>query len=216
MKSLRLFTMLAFGFALISGFTATPSKAHPHAWIDIRSVVQFDDRGNITAVKFDWFFDEFYSAYVTEDLKNQGKLTQDGLRDLGRTSLSNLRSLDYFTDFQLDGAKQSFQPVDEFRIGVKDGKLWLAFELKLTKPVNPRAGVLNFAVYDPTYFVEILYVKGDVVGLAGAGSNECQARITDPAPSEEVSGLAASLDRLQTAGDGLGGYFAQRVSVECK
>ena len=46
------------------------------------------------------------------------------------------------------------------------------------------------------------------MGLAGAkGEPDCAA--------DDRVGLAAALDRTQSAGDGLGKFFAERVKIRC-
>ena len=49
---------------------ATPLKAvaHPHAWIDLRSKILFDDDGRMTGLELEWLFGDFYSAYVLQDV----------------------------------------------------------------------------------------------------------------------------------------------------
>jgi len=52
------------------------------------------------------------------------------------------------------------------------------------------------------------------VTLADAPTG-CAFELKQPDPDPEQVVLAASLDKTQTAGNGLGGYFAEEVFLTC-
>ncbi len=56
--------------ALMLCFAAVslPARAHPHAWIDLRSTVVLDAAGRVTAIEQQWLFDQFYTVFVTDEL----------------------------------------------------------------------------------------------------------------------------------------------------
>ncbi|MCB9946610.1 MAG: DUF1007 family protein [Rhodospirillaceae bacterium] len=202
--------------ALAVAVPAAPAAGHPHGWIDVQSTVVFDGAGRITALSLDWLFDDIYSVFILDGLPADGEARGAALREIARQDLENLREYGYFTDLRVDGARVETGMVDEFDTGLRDERLWLRFTVPLQTPVDPRADAVTFAVYDPTYFLEVLHVEETPVILAGAGTAGCSARVRQPAPTLEAIGLAASLDRSESAGDTLGEVFAQWVTITCE
>jgi ABC-type uncharacterized transport system substrate-binding protein len=207
---------------------AVPANAHPHVWIDLRSKVVFDDRGRISALKIDWVFDEFYSAYAMETVPRQRGPERDAaLAALARGNLDNLAEYGYFVDLRVDGGRVPTRPAKDGR-NVWDGRrLTMSFTLPLRESVDPRTARVEFAVYDPSYYIEILYLKGDPVGLVNAGGTGCVARVVQPNLNAEATNLAGTLGRDETAtatlgrlfsdsGKSFGALFAETAVVECR
>jgi hypothetical protein len=62
----------------------------------------------------------------------------------------------------------------------------------------------------------MLHVEAkDAVSFLGNPPKGCQARLEKPNPNLEDVALAAALDQTQTAGDGLGVLFAEKVHLDC-
>lgn len=189
--------------------------AHPHAWIDLRSKVLMDDDGKVQAVELSWLFDDYYTVLVAEELSIEGKATEAYLNEIAERNLTNLREYDYFTRIIYDGEVQAVDDVTRYETEVHDGRLWMRFEVPLATPVDPKAGELTFAVYDPTYWIEILHLEAEPILFSGEGANRCFGEIRQPNPTMEEVTLAAALDTDETAGDGLGEVFAETVVVRC-
>jgi ABC-type uncharacterized transport system substrate-binding protein len=189
--------------------------AHPHAWIDLRTRVIMNDEGRVAALELDWLFDDFYTALIAEEFVQEGRPPSEFLSEVASTNLANLAEYDYFTDVRLNGERLSLGKVTRSETGLRDKRLWLRFEVPLVKPVDPDTGRLTFAIYDPTYYIEIVYLDGEFVGFSGPGADACFGRIVPPNPSFEAVALASALDRTQSGGDGLGELFAETVVVEC-
>jgi ABC-type uncharacterized transport system substrate-binding protein len=207
---LKVVAGLAAGLAV-----GSEALAHPHAWIDLRSRVIIDDDGRIAALELDWLFDDFYTAFIAEDFAEEGRPASEYLPEVASTNLANLAEFDYFTDIRLDGERLALGAPAGAETGLRDQRLWLRFEVPLVEPVDPRSGQLTFAIYDPTYYIEILYLDGEFVTFSGPGADACFGRIVPPDPSFEAIALASALDRTQSGGDGLGELFAETVVVEC-
>ena len=95
-------------------------------------------------------------------------------------------------------------------------RLKMSFYLSFKESIDPREWPLKYAIYDPTYYIEMLHVEtDDAIRLADAPT-DCTHRLIEPAPSMENVMLAQALDRTQTAGDGLGALFAETVEIRCK
>lgn len=212
---------MARRYALLAGVIAVVlgpvvAHAHPHAWIDLRSTVVLDDQGRVRALELDWLFDDFYTAYIAEQYtKDEGSPTSF-LEELANTNLTQLAEYGYFTDARLDGERLEAGPVEHFETGLRGQRLWLRFELPLAKPVDPRQGRFTYAVYDPTYYIEILHLEDEPIAFRPASDDQCSARIEPANPSLEAVGLAAALDSTESGGDSLGQLFAETVVLDCR
>lgn len=195
---------------------ASPAAAHPHAWIDLRSTVILDEEGRVTGIEQEWLFDEFYTAFALEDLGADDNAVNERLRELASANLTNLQPYDYFTEMRADGSKLGVGTVEEFETALRAGRLWLRFVLPLENPVDPRTNEVSFAIFDPTYYIEMLHLEDDVIAFRTGASNGCTGRIVPPDPPTEAVMLAAALDRGAKADDTLGALFAERVVIACR
>lgn len=202
---------------MLIGLTAiaTGALAHPHAWIDLRSRVLLDDQGRVQGLELAWLFDDYYTVLVAEELGTEGQPTEDYLDEIAKRNLTNLREYDYFTAVTYDGERQAIGDVERYETEVHDGRLWMRFEVPLERPIDPKAGEVTFSVFDPTYWIEILHLEAEPILFTGAGAESCLGEILQPNPTLEQVSLANALDRDETAGDGLGELFAERVVVSC-
>lgn len=210
----RFILSVAF-FALASLVLAWPAQAHPHAWIDLRSGVILNSEGQVEALTLEWRFDEFYSAFVLEDIARAGEVTQDALDALVQENLAALRDFNYFVEALHDGEPVALSGTRDGTMVEKDKRLVMRFVVILSVPVDPQAGPFEYAVYDPSYYVEILHVESDVVTVTGTGAEKCGAAIATPEPDAEAVGLAASLGKNEQGPAGIGRLFAEVVTVTC-
>lgn len=201
---------------VLAGASGVPAVAHPHTWIDLRSTVVLDAAGRVTAIEQQWLFDQFYTVFATEGLSGAAGTRAEALKALARSNLQNLRSYDYFTEVRSGGAKVALGTVSEFESELREGRLWMRFVVPLTTPVDPTERALEFAVFDPTYYIEILHLQGDVVAFRGAGIGGCFGRIVPPNPTTEAVLLVQAMDRDAMPDATLGSVFAERVEVTCR
>jgi len=206
--------------ALALACAATQTRvadAHPHAWIDVRVTVLFGGDGAITGLRQSWLFDEFYTAFATVGLDGDGDGIPDpGLIDaLSIENITNLADYSYFTSLWVDGTKQTFGTATEVTGRLAGDRYEMSFTAPLAAPVDPRAGKLTYAVYDPTYYVELLHAEvADAIVLDDAPMG-CSFSLQPPNPDPDMVAFAASLSPTESGGDGLGILFAERVSLEC-
>jgi ABC-type uncharacterized transport system substrate-binding protein len=189
--------------------------AHPHSWIDLRSRVIMSGEGRVAALELDWLFDDLYTAYVAQEFVRQDRPPSEFLPEMAHTYLNNVAGDGYFTDVRLDRKRLAVGEPAGVESGLRDRRFWLRFHVPLVEPADPHKGRLTFAVYDPTYYTEILYVKGEPVAVSGPGAEACVGRIVPPNPSFEAVARAFALDPTQRGGDRLGELFAETVVVEC-
>lgn len=196
-----------------------PATAHPHAWIYLKTAVLFNDDGAVTGLRQRWLFDEFYTLYAIEefDKDGDGQPDDDQLWQLAVVNLQSLAEYDYFTHIEVDGVQSGYQEVTEFETYMENENLVLVFTVSLLEPVDPRGRQVSYAVYDPTYYIEILHAGDeDPISFEGPAPANCSHRLQYPDPDEEILLFATSLDQTQSAGDGLGAYFAEHVLIQCQ
>ncbi|MGF1611318.1 MAG: DUF1007 family protein [Kiloniellales bacterium] len=212
------FRLLCCLFLAAAAAWPQAAVAHPHAWIDMRTAVIFDDQGRMAALRIHWLFDEFYTLFAIEGLDQDGDGQPDpeNLAELAKLNVANLKEYDYFTDLTADGVQVTYGDATDYETFMVGERLTLTFTIPLAEPVDPRAKYLTYAVYDPTYWIEVLHVREQPVVFEGAAPEGCRYGINEPNPSADAVGLAASLDRTQTVGDGLGVLFAEQVSILCE
>ena len=214
--------LLAFGHLVLAWLllSAAPASAHPHAWIDLKTVVLFNEDGQVAGLRQRWEFDEFYTLYAIEDFDadRDGQPDPDLLWKLAVINLESLAEYDYFTFLKVDGAQPAYEKVTEYDTFMEEDRLVLIFTVNLVAPADPRAQSVSYAVYDPTYYIEITHAapRHEPIRFEGPAPDGCSSKLHYPDPDEETLYFAASLDQTQSGGDGLGAYFAEEVSIRCQ
>ena len=201
---------------MLAGAGSFPAAAHPHAWIDLRSTVVLNENGQVIGIEQQWLFDDFYTVFVVEGYDSGDDGQKRALTALAETNLKNLRAYNYFTEVQADNTKVPLGTVSEYESELRNGRLWMRFVVPFSTPIDASMKLLSFAVFDPTFYIEILHLKGDVIGFRGAWSEKCAGRIIPPNPTTEAFLLAQALDRDAKPDNTLGSIFAERVEVSCR
>ncbi|MEX0694001.1 MAG: DUF1007 family protein [Rhodospirillales bacterium] len=211
----RVFARLILSAVII--LMAVPAFAHPHVYADVRVQVQFDETGQVYAIDQQWLFDEFYSVFATSgaDMDGDGKPDQNALDAVLAENMSHLEDYHYFTRVMSGDTRITTGKATNATTRVIDNRLEMSFRLPVTAPVAIRDMPLRYAIYDPTYYIEMVHAETDqAITLVNAPTG-CRAVMKQPNPDPEQIMLAASLDRTQSAGDGLGQFFAEDVSLTC-
>ena len=149
------------------------------------------------------------------DRDGDGAPDPDQLAALADVNISNLAAYGYFTYLKVDGESADYVPPLLYGTEMENNRLTLQFTLPLLAPVDPRESSVIYAVYDPTYYIQVLHVQDDPVSLEGPIPGGCDTRIVEPNPTPETISFAASLDQTESAGDGLGELFAETVVLSC-
>lgn len=194
---------------------ASPTIAHPHAWIDLRSTVVLNGKGQAVALEQEWLFDDFYTAVATEASGGSKEKGTDW-KQLAKENLESLRAYDYFTEVRTGEKKVALATVTDYASEVRGGRLWMRFVVPFAEPIDPVAQRFSFSVFDPSYYIEILHMKGDVVAFRGKPSGQCAGDIVSPKPTTEMVLLAQALDKNAKSDDTLGQMFAERVDISCR
>jgi ABC-type uncharacterized transport system substrate-binding protein len=158
----RLASRLAVAALALAGL-AGAAAAHPHVFVDVRTELVFDDKGQAAAVRHVWRFDDAFSAFASQglDTDGDGTLTREELQPLAKVNVESLKEYDYFTFLSIGGKRAGFKIPTEYWLTFQDGYLTLFFTMPLVQPVKvPKEG-LRIDVFDPTYFVDFTLVKDD-------------------------------------------------------
>lgn len=218
----RLFSLCVALCLLFPALAPQDASAHPHAWIDIKTGLVIDGSRNLVAMRQTWIFDEIYTAFSIEgaaafDKTNEEQVAK--LTEFGAQVIQRLEGFNYFTTIQSKGEALGFQQGTFIHADITANRLVIEFELPLTAPISLIEDAVQYAVYDPTYYVEILHQEGagpvSFVNDAGIGA-ACGSDILPPNPDAETVSFAYSLGPDESGGGGLGIHFAEWVTLSCE
>jgi len=218
---------------LVSGMLPTPARAHPHAWIDVRSSVVMSPTGMVFAIEQEWLFDELYSAAVLEQMALEHPDKPNAAEHFAPQVMANLEPYGYFMRVTANNRPVALQTVTQFASTTVTGamqaaQLRLSFTATLAEPVDPVEQHLVFSVFDPTYFIHMSHLPDDsapnastlsnVASLAvkGDASSACRTVLKPAKPSPDMFARALALDRNAAPQEDLGVFFAEQVQVLCK
>ncbi|MDA8637150.1 DUF1007 family protein [Rhodospirillales bacterium] len=214
---MRFTKILASMLVILLCLVPAPSKAHPHAWIDVTVKILLDDDGRVRGLHQTWLFDDFYSMFVMEGALEigGGKVSQPALESLLAENMKNLAEYNYFTEISSGENVLSMLPPINATTQVIDNRLEMAFEIPLADPVSADDIPLKYAIYDPTYYIEMVHVESDNAVTFNQSNTSCAANIMQPQPDPEKLLYANSLDQSEQGYNGLGKFFAEAVTVTC-
>ena len=207
---------------VVGSLLASPlAMAHPHGWIDMSVRVITDDNGVASGLHQTWRMDPFYSLVVFEELQQvPGGSMEEGLDQLGGEIRDNLAAQHYFTEVRIGSEKQSFGDVTEYTALERDGRLTFMFILPLASPQPLSGQVLEYQVFDPTYYIEMVHEEEDnepsPQALILNGDPDCALSVLPADPDPERVMQAALLDVDEVGEPGLGRYFAETGRVDCR
>lgn len=203
---------------LLGALLPVAGLAHPHAWIDLTVHVRFDAQGQVTALREEWLFDEYYTAFALEALgKSPGdELTSEDMQVLVDQSMEALQEYRYFTRISV-GTKDLDTDKAKDAAGVmQDGRWKMVFTLPLSEPRAPGKQGIAYAIYDPSYYIEMLHLEGSGAVVLEQAPGNCSYRKTRPEPNFEALSLAAAADMERPDGTAtLGALFAEKVTIRC-
>jgi ABC-type uncharacterized transport system substrate-binding protein len=213
LRNWRLCVGLLVGLGSLLLFAAG-AAAHPHVWINVETVVNFD-KGAITSIKHTWSFDELYSAMAVEGLeKNKdGKLGREQLAELAKVNMEGLKEFNYFTFPTLQGQELKVTDPTDYWLEYTGEVLSLHFTLPLAQPVLADAKGFAFQVTDPSFFIAFELATKDPVKLAGAPKT-CKLNIGGP-KTEAPQKLPGEAFFAQMGAMNFGFSMAQPIEVDC-
>lgn len=158
-----------------------PAGAHPHVFVDAHAEIVFDARGEVTAVRNIWQFDEAFTAFAIQGLdeNGDGKLSDDELAPLAKVNVESLSEFAFFTWLREGKASFAFVPPTEYWLEFHGGRLTLFYTLPLKAPAPMHGKKATLEVFDPEYFVAFTFPKDAAVTLVDAPAG-CHAEYHPP------------------------------------
>ena len=216
-RSFRRIWLFVFWLCLCL-YEVQPSLSHPHAWIDLRTEIRFNQIGEAVALSQIWLLDPGYSSFATVglDKDRDGKPDWGALDALLQENMRNLKKFNYFTQIFYGSELVKFREIVEMSSRMQGNRLEMQFVVPFEVPINLSEQIkLTYRIFDPTYYIEIVHQKKNKsVFLVGAPSG-CITEVKDPNPDAGTVMLAASLDKTQSGGLGLGKFFAETATIKC-
>ncbi len=204
--------------ALVLGLLLPASAlAHPHAWIDLRVGLVFDDAGGLVSMQQSWRIDPTYSHMLLEDLTRDldGATGIDSaLEHAAERILENLAAYAYFTELQRADEHLDVPQARDPRLTLEDRRLHLRFELPLNELDIQAGDAFSYRVFDPEYWIEILHDAADIVFVENRPG--CEVVINEARPDPQLIRYAATLERQDRSPvNDLGRHFAEVATLEC-
>jgi ABC-type uncharacterized transport system substrate-binding protein len=193
------------------------ARAHPHVWITVKGEIVFDADRTVTEIRYDWSFDEAYSAYAVLGLEkdSNGNIASDGLKNTSIVNAQAFEDAQYFTFITSDGSKIGFSGASDYRLGYDNGRLNLAFRLHLRNPIPATHG-FEIKIYDPTFFVSLTLSGAEDAIKAIHLPAECAVRISRPESLVDAQRAIADEVFLRMEGNATyGARYANEADVTC-
>ena len=164
-KTMLLCLLLLFVSAFLQG--------HPHIFIDNKVTIVFDEKG-LAGFTLDWLFDKVFSASIIHDfdLNGDGIFSEQEIEAIREGAFSNLSDYNYFCLITIDGSVFRVQYVTDFYVDISENRVIYSFFV----PCHVR-GITEFkmvtaAVYDETYFSDIIFDPEEAVRIENGESFE--------------------------------------------
>lgn len=196
---------------------SSAAMAHPHAWIDVKVDVVFDGQGRVAALKQTWLFDVFYSEFAMQNPGVERGEASDAARlaALLDENIGLIAPYEWFTRVEVKKAAVAFSPPTEKSMRLVDGRIEMAFVLTLATPAAIAGSALDYLIFDPSYYIEMLHADNSASIRLVDAPDGCTHRIAQPRPSAADVTRAAALDQVPDGPHDIGIVFAQRVTVQC-
>ncbi|MEM1316827.1 MAG: DUF1007 family protein [Pseudomonadota bacterium] len=212
----RWFASLAIASAL-TATAANSAVAHPHEFVTMKIQVAFDKAGRMVGMRYNWTFDEFFSAYALEPFDENGNrmVEQQESDALLADVIRNITPIDFFTKFDENGTIPELDQAVPVTSSFDNQRVTLVFDVPFKKPLDVSAKPLRYAIYDEEFYIAMNHVEGDEAVMLAGTADGCSSDVVGADPSEELEAFALSLDKTDQAPMDLGAAFAEWVTIKC-
>lgn len=199
---------------LLFGSMSVCAYAHPHAWIDVQTYVDGEDK-KVYGINMVWRFDPMTSAYLLEgkDLAIQQKTSS--LEQVAKGLMESLKADAYFTQVSWNQAVLQNLEASLARVTVEGLDLVFSFYLNFDQPLQLDEGKLAIQVFDPSYFIEMAWPSPNDLQLSEALSGVCERQVLESDPSLEQISQAWAMPLDASPDMTLGAVFAQQSQINC-
>ena len=193
----------------------TPALGHPHMWVDLESRVVFNADDGSVVIQQAWLFDDFFSTSVIQDANLDPRGTKAGIqREIDRITAA-LEPYSYFTKIEIGGKNMSSKLVGDVTWEVVHSRIEMRFNIAANDSVGSEVRSWSYAIFDPTYYIEMLHAEGASIMVDGDLAGTCNSWIEQPNPSADAVALSQSTTLDNNADDTIGRFFAETVHVSC-
>jgi ABC-type uncharacterized transport system substrate-binding protein len=200
-------------FLTLSSFTS--ALGHPHMWVDLESGVVLNTDDGSVAIQQVWLFDDFFSTSVIDDAKLDPGGTKAGIQKEIDRITEALEPYDYFTKIEISGKNLSSTLVGDVTWEVIQNRIKMRFTVAPNESSVSDVQGLSYAIFDPTYYIEMLHAEGASITIDGDLAQKCSSWIEQPNPSADAVALSQSTTLDNNADDTVGRLFAETVHVSC-
>lgn len=119
--SLSLRWILIWACAVLAAAAlGVPARAHPHVFVEARAEVVYDGKGNVTAIRHHWRFDDAFTAFALQglDTDGDGAYSREELAELAEVNISSLKDFAYFTFGDDTKIEIDFDPPKDYWLDV--------------------------------------------------------------------------------------------------
>lgn len=150
--------------------------AHPHMFIDTEMNVRLGNN-TLEGIEITWYFDPMFTAAITTDFDSNGDgyFSTQETAEVFSNAFSNLKTSNYFTFVDIKNKIYSPVEIDNFSVFIHEGALVYQFFCPFN--INIPDGVFRIAIYDSTYYCDILYKEGTPITITDPGSNNTRFEI---------------------------------------
>lgn len=211
---LRVCTLVATTFFLALS-SVTSALGHPHMWVDLQSRVVLNIDDGSVAIQQVWLFDDFFSTSVIEDASLDPGGTSAGIQKEIERITEALKPYNYYTEIEMGGKNLSPTLVGDVTWEVIQNRIKMKFTIAPNKSSISDVQGWSYAIFDPTYYIEMLHVEAASITTDGDLARKCSSWIEQPNPSADAVALSQSTTLDNNADDTVGRLFAETVHVSC-
>ena len=193
----------------------TSALGHPHMWVDLESRVVLNIDDGRVVIQQIWLFDDFFSTSVIEDASLDPGGTNAGIQKEIDRITEALKPYNYYTEIEMGGKNLSSTLVGDVTWEVIQNRIKLRFTIAPNKSSVSDVQGWSYAIFDPTYYIEMLHEEGATITIDGDLTQKCSSWIEQPNPSADAVALSQSTILDNNADDTVGRFFAETVHVSC-
>ena len=207
---------LTFGTCALLIALMGAANAHPHMWVDLKSQIVLGDDGSVAAIRQEWLFDDFFSVALIEEASQHPQGLDAGIFAKIAEILENLQPYDYFTVARYGDETLPLSRMGDITADVSENRVWMGFTVAVGNSVNLATKQFSYAIFDPTYYIEMFHAEGETISFEGDAPAGCGTEIVQPNPSAGAIALSQSASLDANPDYTIGRLFAETVHVNCQ
>ena len=214
--------MIGRVIGVLAVIVASPALAHPHVFVDTALEVIFDEKGQATALRISWTYDEYYSLVIVEergvDPEYDGSATPEEAKALAGFDMGWDASFDGDTYALMGGASLPLSRPGDWTAVYEAGKITSSHVRRFDAPITIGAMGLIVQSYDPSYYSAYAIIGTPTLTAAPQG---CSVGVFAPDPASADAILQAAIDEQAGSDDvestfpAIGAAYSDEARVTC-